>query len=216
MTVTDDVATRPIPLPVDEAAFRALGTLAKGGLLTATSLDLETGGKELSFDRYETIGRFLGAMNRSCSWWIGDWLNYGEGVYGDRWGQATAATGLAEQTLINRAYVCRHVPADRRRATLPFSVHALVAALPAKEQAKWLDRAEKHAWTREDLREHMKGAKAEKDAKERVPPTNEPFAPALVLEAAKRVVGSAREYGPDYLVPREEMAKLRAAVGEEE
>ena len=98
------------------------------------------------------LGAYIGRINRSCSWWIGDWLVFGEGVYGERFAQALAATGLAEQTLLNRSYVCRNVPVSRRRARLPFSVHEEVASLSAREQKRGLIGAEKNNWTRADLR----------------------------------------------------------------
>jgi len=205
-------------LALDDQAFRALATLTHGGRMTLTSLDLDDE-KPLSFDRYEKIGGYLGAMNRACSWWLGDWLLYGEGTYGERFAQAITATGLHEETLRSRMFVCGQVPPSRRKATLRFSVHALVAKLPPKQQSYWLDKTEKQNWTATELTAAMRDERyKERDKQEKidVPREGKPFSPEMVLEAARRVVGSAREYGADYLVPREEMAKLRAAVGEEE
>lgn len=199
----------------DPEAFHALGALAEATVLTRTSLDL-SGDRELTYDEWEAMGAGLGAVNRSCSWWVGDWLLYGEGTFGERWAQAEAATGLARQTLENRMSVCKRVPPTRRRPGLPFGCHDEVAAMDARDQTYWLDRCEKNGWTREDLRHAIREKRRrDKGEKTEVLPPDRPSSPEQVLEMAKRVVGSAREYGSDYLVPREEMAKLRAAVGME-
>lgn len=191
-----------------------IDTMEQAGLVTATSLSLDLpGGREITYDQYEALGRYFGSMNRSCSWWIGDWLLFGEGTFGERWAQAATHTGLAEQTLSNRMTVCRHVPPSRRRASLPFAVHAEVASLPAREQKVWLDRAERHGWTRAELRKEMKATRV--DTKP-LPPAGEPLPPEQVLEAARQVIGAAQEYGGDWLVPREAMARLAAAVGAED
>ena len=122
---------------------------------------------------------------------------------------------MAEQTLLNRAYVCRHIPPARRKAGVPFGVHALVAALPAREQTLWLNRAEREGWGREDLRRAMRDTQAtDRDDAARLPGSGEPSAPGLVLEAARYVVAAKQDYGDAWLVPREAMARLIAAVGE--
>src|SRR4029077_16275800 len=138
------------------STFDALASFAEHGALTPTAFQPEKFG-ELTYDQYETLAGAFGAVNRSCAWWIGDLLNAAEGVHGESFAQIAFRTGLSEQTLLNRKYVCAHVPPDRRRASLPFSVHAEVAALSAREQKRWLDRAEKGGWTREIVREHMRG-----------------------------------------------------------
>lgn len=197
------------------AMFKALGVVAREGLLTWTSFDLATLDEPLTYERYAAVGRALGAINRSCAWWVGDWLVYGEGAY-EGFAQAASETGLAEQTLINRAYVCRHVPPQRRIQGIEFGVHALVAAMTAREQKKWLAAALKNGWGREDLRRALRETKATDRDDAPLPGPGEPLAPGLVLEAAVAVVKSRKDYGGDWLVPKDAMARLIAAVGEEE
>jgi hypothetical protein len=202
---------------LDEKMFRAASRLAKSGLLKPTSLDLAALDEALPYATYEQIGKFLGAMNRSCAWWIGDWLVYGEGVYKEKFAQAASETGLAEQTLLNRAYVCRHVPPERRIEGLAFGVHALVAALSGREQKKWLAEAKKNGWGREDLRRAMRDTHAtDRDEAPLAAGDHEPLEPGVILEAALAVVKSRKDYGADWLVPKDRMARLIAAVGEEE
>lgn len=198
-------------LLLDGDAFRAIVTLAEGGAISPVSLDLSD--PSLPFESYEMIGAYLGRMNRSCSWWIGDWLVFGEGVYGDRFAQAVTATGLAEQTLLNRAYVARNIARELRRPTVPFSVHAEVAALPPKEQKRWLKKAEDGNWTKADLRAAMKSRRTD------TPPPEAAEAGAGSLEEVARAIlrdATPLEDGQHHKIPNEDVARLRAALGEED
>lgn len=211
----DAVANQQLVLDEQAFPFAPLKELAREGALTAVGLDLSAG-DEWTFDAYAALGTYLGIMNRSCMWWIGDWLLYGEGRYDERFAQAAANTGLAEQTLQNRMYVCRNVPVSMRRVGLAFSVHAEVASLKtAREQKYWLDRAAKAGWNRQQLRDAMAAKR-----KETKPPIDlgdhERVDVKLVVEAAQAVVSARKEYGADFLVPREAMARLIGALGEEE
>lgn len=130
---------------------------AAGAVVTETSLVLSD--PDLPWADYERLGSFLGQMNRACAWWVGDLILFGEAVYGEIHAQIEQALGLAPQTIANRASVARHVPPERRRASLPFGVHAEVAYLDPKERDRWLDRAEREQWTRAKLREEMRAVR---------------------------------------------------------
>jgi hypothetical protein len=194
-------------------AFDAFTTLATAGLITPTSLDLAD--PEMAFESYEMLGAYLGRMNRSCSWWIGDWLVFGEGVYGEKFAQAVHATGLAEQTLLNRSSVCRNVARSMRRASLPFSVHAEVASLPAKEQKKWLDKAETHNWTRAELRAAMKATRVDTPPPDDL--SDDEIEKVTLIEVARAILRDAKlsDQAGFVLVPDEDITRLRAALGEE-
>lgn len=140
-----------------EASSLLMKALEDAGAITPTALLITE--PEIEYDQYEALCYFLGRLNRSCSWWVGDLLNYGEQVFGHYVYQAAEATGLAPQTLANRASVCRHIPPGRRRASLPFGVHAEVAYLEPAERDRWLDRAELGGWTRAILRAEMRAAR---------------------------------------------------------
>ena len=127
---------------------------AAGAVVTEVSLDLSD--PDLDWDDYERLGTFLGSMNRACSWWVGDFILFGERIYGELYAQIEEALGLAPQTLANRASVARHIPPNRRRAALPFGVHAEVAYLEPRERDLWLDKAERGQWTRAKLREEIR------------------------------------------------------------
>lgn len=148
----------PAALPsTQQASSLLLQALEDSGAITPTALLISD--PDMEYDQYEALCYFLGRLNRSCSWWVGDLLNYGDQVFGHYVYQAAEATGLAPQTLANRASVCRHIPPNRRRASLPFGVHAEVAYLEPVERDRWLDRAELGGWTRAILREEMRAAR---------------------------------------------------------
>lgn len=200
-------------LQLDGEAFQHIKRLADAGAITATSLELTD--PDMSYDTYEALGAYLGRMNRSCSWWVGDWLAFGEGVFPDRYAQAAAATGLAEQTLLNRVYVCKNIPPSRRRAALSFSVHSEVASLSAREQKMWLDRAERQGMSQKELRAAMKATR--KDERPALTDGDDDHESQLVT-VAKAIIRDARpaDDGQHHLVPNEDVARLRAALGEEE
>jgi hypothetical protein len=64
---------------------------------------------ELDLAEWVDHGRKLGGASRSCGWWIGDWLRYGNERFGERYTRASKATGYDIQTLMNMVYVASHV-----------------------------------------------------------------------------------------------------------
>ncbi len=99
---------------------------------------------KLSYDHWERIGRQLQLADMAIQWWIGDWLNYGEHNYYDRYSQALEeSTGRSKQTLMNYAYVAGAIPISRRRENVDFSTHAEVASLDEEDQERILAKAAK-------------------------------------------------------------------------
>ncbi|MEU6068669.1 MULTISPECIES: LmbU family transcriptional regulator [Streptomyces] len=110
----------------------------------------------LSYDRWEKAGLHIFQIADSSAWCLGDWLVYGQERYADRYQTGVQAAGLDYQTLRNYAWVARHFELWRRRETLSFGHHAEVASLPPAEADTWLDRAERHGWSRNELRLHLR------------------------------------------------------------
>lgn len=180
-----------------------LGSLERLGAATSVSLDLPA---DMTYERYEALGLALGRAHRTVAWMIGDWLNFGELVHGDKYAQAAEQINMAPQTLLNYASVSRKIPRERRRPELPFSVHALVAPLEPTEQMFWLDKAIENDWKREDLREHLR------------PPGPLPPVVGEVIgleQAVRELVRTAKKYGDDFLVPRHSFLMLCAALGDD-
>ena len=100
--------------------------------------------EELSFDEWDGLGQQLAPVGKSIGFIIGDWINYGENRYGEKYQEALDRTGLAAQTLRNYAWVARRVEMSVRTDNLDFTHHQVVAKLKPDEQQHWLDMAEKH------------------------------------------------------------------------
>jgi hypothetical protein len=209
-----DVAVIDAPFNEQKKAVQLLLDLEKAGAVTATSLALSD--PSMTFDRYDALGVFLGRMKRWTSWALGDWLNFGEGVYGDRFAQAAANTRLSEPTLLHYQFVCREVPESRRQASVAFGAHALVARMEPREQNKWLKEAARKGWGERELRDAIKAKRTEMrpqmfddDEAQDVSPLAE-VGLAILRDAVPHIDGQ------HYLIPNEDVARLRAALGQEE
>ena len=107
--------------------------------LTAVGMSVKG---EPSFEEWEKCGAFLQRIEGAVQWWLGDWLNYGESSYGEKYSQALEVTGIPLATLENYAYVAGNLQDSRRREDLSFSVHSEIVGLQtAKEQDRWLAKA---------------------------------------------------------------------------
>jgi len=91
-------------------------------------------------------------VERTVHWLIGDLLLEMEARFGEDYAQAVYVTGFSEQTLRNDVWVCKSIPASRRRESVPFGVHAEVAALPPEEQTRLLDTAERNDYSCREMR----------------------------------------------------------------
>jgi hypothetical protein len=122
-------------------------------LTTCTSLRLNG---QMSIDSWRRVGRQISLVHNSSTWWMGDWLIYGESKYPDRYRRALADSFLDYQTLRNYAWVTRRFAANRRRPDLSFQHHAEVASLDEAEQDRWLDMAARNNWSKSRLRRELR------------------------------------------------------------
>src|SRR5215216_3110150 len=122
----------------------------------------------LTFDRWQEVGVKICRYRSANSWWIGDWLIYGQSHYGERYKRGVAETGLDYQTLRNYASVARRFPLSRRRDNLSFQHHAEVCGLDDPEQDFWLEAAAEARWSRTQLRRRVRASR-ERDAASRSP-----------------------------------------------
>lgn len=213
--VLDEVNPEAVELvPFTEETLAPLTALGAVGLLSATSLDLPA---DLSYENYESFGTALGAFDRACRWWVGDWLLLGEERFSDRYAQAAHLTGLSEQTLLNRVTVSRSIPPTRRNHLVSYTCHVAVAPLTAREQKKWLTYAEKHGSTVAELRAAMKATRID------TPPVDthsessgdDGVLAEVLIEAARSLIANAEEAGQNIIVRREDFVRVKAALGEE-
>jgi len=132
---------------------------------------------DIDFEEWARHGHRLGAAGRGASWWIGDWLNYGEAKYGEHYARAAEITGYEVQSLMNMAYVASHFEISRRRENVSWSHHGELASLPASEQEAWLDRVEAHGISVRDLRHELRRVQAT-PGREQALPAAETVCPA--------------------------------------
>lgn len=109
-----------------------------------------------SFEAWSALGARIAGQAKTASWWLGDWVAFGERRYGRRYRLAVQATGLDYQTLRNYAVVARRFELSRRRDTLSLQHHAEVCALPDKLQDRWLDLAVINRWSKQELRRRIR------------------------------------------------------------
>ena len=105
------------------------------------------------------MGARIGSHASAGSWWLGDWLAFGQMKYGRRYKEAIDVTGLDYQTLRNYAVVARRFDPPRRRRELTFHHHAEVCSLCDGDQDRWLDLAKDNGWSKRELRRQIRGSR---------------------------------------------------------
>lgn len=133
-----------------------------GASITPLELSLP---ENLPMDEWAGIGRKLLRSDKMLKWWIGDWAAFGEKKYGAL-KQFCETNGFEYQTVANAGWVSKSVELSRRRESLSWSAHVEVAALPPKDQNKWLQRAEDENLPVVKLRQQIRQAGAVKNALE--------------------------------------------------
>ncbi|MER7759337.1 LmbU family transcriptional regulator [Streptomyces sp. NPDC097619] len=143
--------------PAGSTALRtaARPVLGNTALTRRTGLSLPA---DFTLADWKRFGKHLFLISDSSSWWLGDWLIFGQDMYPGRYRQAMEETGLDYKTLRNYAWIARRYPAPTRHPKLSVQHHAEVASLEPAERAAWLDRAAREGWSRNALRLHLRKA----------------------------------------------------------
>lgn len=131
----------------------------------STSLNVK---KDLVFKEWEHIGAFLQYVEGSMQWWRGDWLNYGERKFGEKYAQAIEVTGRSYYTLAQYAWVAEKFNPHERSQQLTWSHHLIIAGLEKKEdRTKLLRLAEKEKLSTKQLRQEVKKLKGTQNEEDR-------------------------------------------------
>jgi len=112
---------------------------------------------DLGFDDWLHVGEMLKTAEGSVQFWIGDYLNYGEKAYGEKYAQAVHEKQAA--TWMNYAWVARKVEISTRVENLTWAHHRLVAHLESGDQNYWLAQAMAKGLSYRDLATAIKAAK---------------------------------------------------------
>lgn len=110
-------------------------------LITPTGIEFH---QDLDFDEWNDLGQKLAPIGKSIGFIIGDWINYGQKNYGEKYEEALISTGIPYQTLRNYTYVAGRVSLSCRQDKLGFEHHAIVAKLKPDEQEHWLEMTKDH------------------------------------------------------------------------
>ena len=180
---------------------------------------------EVRFEQWERIVVTLVEAELAVAWAIGDALLYGEARFGEAFAQVEATlerAGLqrSPETLRVWMWVAGQIAPARRRPSLSFRHHQLVASLEPGEQTRWLDRAERERLSARKLSEQLRYARNPE-----LPPPEDAAAkpsseagPLVGLTAAARalVESATPDAGGEFaLVPLHLLDALAAALGEE-
>ena len=126
--------------------------LAIPGTITPMSLTLTPG---LSFEKWERVGETLRTIESGVQWWLGDWLNYGERAYGEKYAQAVDESQA--HTWRQYAWVASRFETSVRTDKVSFGVHErLAGVLDVAERHALLQRAAKEEWTVAQARETVR------------------------------------------------------------
>jgi hypothetical protein len=125
-------------------------------IVTATGIEFFG---DLSLAEWGELGRMLIPLAKMIGFLMGDWINHGAKVHGDKYKEALGFTGLAPKTLRNYASVARRVGPSLREPSLGHEHHAAVAKLESHEQRYWLDMAKTHKLTVRRLRKSIQAGR---------------------------------------------------------
>jgi hypothetical protein len=128
----------------------------RGVKLTPVSLTLP---KSLDYDAWRKMVRKVVLVHKQSTWVLADLLNFGEQKYNEMDVQAIELTEYQPEYLAIIKYVARAVDPSRRRQSLSFSHHRLIASLEPKDQDRFLREAERNAWNCEALRQAIRESK---------------------------------------------------------
>lgn len=95
-----------------------------------------------SFEEWFELGDVLGRIEGGVHWWLGDWCNYGEAAYGEKYAQALDETPFAYDTLRRDAYTAAAFEMGRRRPNLSYNHHRELLGLNQEEADGLLDNTE--------------------------------------------------------------------------
>jgi MT-A70 len=112
-----------------------------------------------SFEQWEEVGRFIKKATHASTLWLGDWINFGQTKFGEKYERAVQATGLDYGTLRNAAYTARRIPLSYRCDKLSYKHHLLVAPLPTDQQRELLREAERKRYSTRELQQRIHDVK---------------------------------------------------------
>jgi hypothetical protein len=101
------------------------------------------------------FGKMTFAFAGAMLWYVGDWINFGEKEYGEKYSQALEITKYDYGTLRNAAYVAKRYPLNERRVNLSWRMHADAARFEIGDRKAMFDMAEANDMSANQFREFL-------------------------------------------------------------
>ena len=110
---------------------------------------------DTTYADWETFGKMLATVSGSIMWFLGDWINFGEAKFGEKYTQAMNFTKYDYGTLANAAYCCRKYEPKDRRPRLSWRHHFDCARFELGDRTAILDQVERMDMSSTQLREFL-------------------------------------------------------------
>lgn len=140
-------------IPKQESYTPLTITPVEGVVFNATVLEING---VLDIDVWAKLGAELQFIESGHQWWLGDWLNYGERQYGEKYTQALEVTRYSYGTLAVYAHVASKYEPLTRIKNLSFKHHQIAA--PQENRQEWVQLAADNDWSASELRREIKRA----------------------------------------------------------
>lgn len=114
--------------------------------------------EDMPLEQWEEVGEKLSGMTKHMQWWWGDWLNFGERKYGEKYTSAIEKFGLSLKTAQQYAWVAKEFQSSPR-GELSWSHHREVASIEDHQNRdELLNKAKSEKWSVARLRQEIKEA----------------------------------------------------------
>jgi hypothetical protein len=132
--------------------------LTAGILMTPTGAVIS---EDITLDEFCDGLKNCQSIANSSMWTLGDLLVYGDsrGEWGEMYTQALDLTQKSYSTLTQAMHISKQYPIEERNADVSWSHHREAAPIKNRdERQSVLRQAAEEGWTREQVREHVKGS----------------------------------------------------------
>lgn len=193
----EDEATNEAVDPVTGEVVPLYGNvLALPGRATATSLELPD---DLPEGVWRDIGRKLATVERSVTWWVGDWWAFGAHAYGVRKATTEAADwdGPSFETCIDAGIVSRKYETLDRSSVVSWTVHRVLGLVESEnDRLAMLAEAARDGWTVAEAKSRVNRYKAAAKAGAMLPGGD-----TCTVDDLWQLVDQGRRFGTVYADP---------------
>lgn len=137
------------------------------GIITLVGLQLPD---DLPFEEWQRVGDVLRAAESGYQWWIGDWLNFGQPHYGEKYSQELQEKfGVGLDALTNYSFVARKYQFSIRIENVSWTHHLIVAGdkFSAKQKIAYLRAARRYGINKEQFKSFVRKHEGKKRVRAR-------------------------------------------------